>query len=370
MIPFLDLKSVNQIYQDEIEQAILRVARSGWYILGQEVETFEQSFAQYCQSRHCVGVGNGLDAISLILKGYKELGVFEDGDEIIVPANTYIATVLAVSESGLTPVLVEPDLHTYNIDPQKITSKITSRTKAILAVHLYGLVAPIGELKELADKYNLKLIDDAAQAHGAYYQGKPVGSLCDATAFSFYPTKNLGALGDGGAVITSDNDLYTVVKSLANYGTTSKYINKYKGQNSRLDEMQAAVLSVKLRYLDKETMQRRLLALKYLDKIRNSLIQLPYTGEDKQHSFHLFVIRSLQRDELQKYLLKNNIQTQVHYSIAIHKQEAYIEWNDYAFPITEQICNEVLSLPLYSTLSNENVDKICDTINIFNHLVL
>ena len=275
MIPFLDLKETNMPYQSEIEEAVLSVVRSGWYILGDQVKSFERAYAQYCGTANCIGVGNGLDAISLILKSYKELGVLKDGDEVLVPANTYIASILAVSSSGLVPVLVEPDINTYNIDPEKIGDKVTSRTKAILAVHLYGLVSPMNELKEIARKHNLKLIDDAAQAHGAAYHEQKVGSLCDATAFSFYPTKNLGALGDAGAVTTDDSELAAIVRALANYGTTSKYINKYKGENSRLDEIQAAVLAVKLKYLDKEVQARQNIASFYLRNIQNELIALP-----------------------------------------------------------------------------------------------
>lgn len=365
MIPFLDLKQTNLSYQTEIEEAVLRVARSGWYILGKEVEAFERSFSEYCGVNHCIGVGNGLEAISLILKAYKELGIFKEGDEVIVPSNTYIATILAVSESGLKPVLVEPDIDTYNIDPQRIEEKITAKTKAILTVHLYGLVSPMNELKKIADKYQLKLIDDAAQAHGAVYDGLKVGNLCDATAFSFYPTKNLGALGDAGAVTTNNSELATVVKALANYGTTAKYVNKYKGQNSRLDEMQAAVLSVKLKYLDNEVRQRQYLASLYLDNISNNLIILPQVLEIEEHAFHLFVVRCDYRKKLQTYLSENGIGTEIHYPLPPHKQMAYTEWNDLSYPVSEEIAEKVLSLPLNMSLKKEDIILICSVLNEF-----
>lgn len=365
MIPFLDLKKTNEPYQAELEEAVLRVVRSGWYILGKEVEIFEHSFSEYCGVKHCIGVGNGLEAISLILKAYKELGIFEDGDEVIVPSNTYIATILAVSQSGLSPVLVEPDIDTYNIDPQKVEEKITPRTKAILAVHLYGLVSPMDELKRIARKYHLKLIDDAAQAHGAIYNRQKVGNLCDATAFSFYPTKNLGALGDAGAVTTNNSELAGVVKALANYGTTAKYVNKYKGQNSRLDEIQAAVLSVKLKYLDDEVRQRQYLASLYLENISNDLITLPKISKIEEHAFHLFVVRCNERKELQQFLLDKGISTEIHYPLPPHKQEAYNGWNDLSYPVSEEISEKVLSLPLNMSLDKEDIIQICSVLNEF-----
>lgn len=365
MIPFLDLKETNMPYQSEIEEAVLSVVRSGWYILGDQVKSFERAYAQYCGTANCIGVGNGLDAISLILKSYKELGVLKDGDEVLVPANTYIASILAVSSSGLVPVLVEPDINTYNIDPEKIGDKVTSRTKAILAVHLYGLVSPMNELKEIARKHNLKLIDDAAQAHGAAYYEQKVGSLCDATAFSFYPTKNLGALGDAGAVTTDDSELAAIVRALANYGTTSKYINKYKGENSRLDEIQAAVLAVKLKYLDKEVQARQNIASFYLRNIQNELIALPWVEQIEQHAFHLFVVRCHERDRLQQYLSDKGIRTEIHYPLPPHKQEAYKEWNSLSYPVSEKIADQIISLPLRISLKNEEVIRICSALNEF-----
>ena len=365
MIPFLDLKETNMPYQSEIEEAVLSVVRSGWYILGDQVKSFERAYAQYCGTANCIGVGNGLDAISLILKSYKELGVLKDGDEVLVPANTYIASILAVSSSGLVPVLVEPDINTYNIDPEKIGDKVTSRTKAILAVHLYGLVSPMNELKEIARKHNLKLIDDAAQAHGAAYHEQKVGSLCDATAFRFYPTKNLGALGDAGAVTTDDSELAAIVRALANYGTTSKYRNKNKGENSTLDEIQAAVLAVKLKYLDKEVQARQNIASFYLRNIQNELIALPRVEQIEQHAFHLFVVRCHERDRLQQYLSDKGIRTEIHYPLPPHKQEAYKEWNSLSYPVSEKIADQIISLPLRISLKNEEVIRICSALNEF-----
>lgn len=365
MIPFLDLKKVNERYQSDIEQAVLRVARSGWYILGEEVKQFETLFADHCQVKHCVGVGNGLEAIKLILCAYKELGVMSNGDEVIVAANTYIASILAISESGLIPVLVEPDIRTYNIDPKKIEEKITPKTKAILPVHLYGLCCPMDEINEIVQKYNLKVIDDAAQAHGALYNGLPVGGLCDATAFSFYPTKNLGALGDGGAITTNDNQLAEVIRALANYGTEVRYINKYRGFNSRLDEIQAAILSAKLQYLRGDTTYRQELATKYLNEVTNDQITLPLVDIISKHAFHMFVICCPRRDELQKYLMDRGIQTQIHYPLPPHKQEAYKEWNDLSFPITEKIHQQVLSLPLNVVLTVSETTEVIDCINQF-----
>lgn len=362
-ISFLDIKRCNQLYQEEINKALLRVAQSGWYILGEECRKFEQEFSEYCNSTHCIGVGNGLDAIRLIFMAYKELGLINDGDEVIVPANTYIASILAISDSGLTPVLVEPNLNTYNLDPSKIESKITPRTKAILTVHLYGLVSGIRALREIANRHNLLLIDDAAQAHGSCYEGAKVGSLCNATAFSFYPTKNLGGLGDGGAVTTNNRQLADVVRSIANYGTKEKYVLKYKGVNSRLDEMQAAVLSVKLKYMDRSITERRRMALFYKENIKNAQITLPSFDKSEEHSFHLFVIRTPKRDELKNYLDKNGIQTQIHYPIPPHKQEAYKEWNSLSLPITEEIHNTVLSLPLFIGLRQEEMEYIVNVIN-------
>lgn len=361
-IPFLDLKRSNLRYQKEINEAVLRVSGSGWYVLGQECKNFEDKFASYCNASHCIGVGNGLEAIRLIFMAYQAMGIFNNGDEVIVPANTYIASILAISDSGLIPVLVEPDINTYNIDPKKIEEYITSKTRAILTVHLYGLVSDMSALKEIAQKHNLKLIDDAAQAHGSVYKGERTGTLCDASAFSFYPTKNLGCLGDGGAVTTNNKELADTIRSLANYGSEKKYIHQYKGINSRLDEMQAAVLSTKLPYLDRDIEERRKIAQYYTDNITNSNLILPST-KGKEHSFHLFIVRTQHKDKLKEYLQSRGIYTQVHYPIPPHKQEAYKEWNNESYPITEQICDQVLSLPLYIGINDDELMYITKTIN-------
>ena len=366
MIHFLDLKNINEQYQQEIDNAILRVAHSGKYILGEEVKAFENKFSDYTQSIYCIGTGNGLDALKLIFRGYIEMGVINIGDEVIVPSNTYIASILAISECGLKPILVEPDIRTFNIDPHYIESKITAKTKAILAVHLYGLVCPMDELKIIAIKYNLKLVDDAAQSHGSFYKGNPVGSLADATGFSFYPTKNLGALGDAGAITTNDKELATIVRALANYGSLRRYENLYKGCNSRLDEIQAAVLNVKLKYLDKEILKHQEIAQKYLTSITNPLIYLPFVEVISEHSFHLFVIRCQYRDLLQSYLFENGIETQIHYPTPPHKQKAYHEWKNLSLPISEQIHSEVLSLPLRNDLEAKEIDHVVKCINIFS----
>lgn len=363
MIPSLDLKRVNQKYQSEINKAITRVAQSGWYILGSEVTDFENHFAEYCGVSHCIGVANGLDAIRLILMAYIEMGEMRQGEEVIVPANTYIATILAISQAGLIPVLVEPDIDTYNIDVTLIEEKISAKTKAILPVHLYGQVCDMDKLKKIADRYGLKLIDDAAQAHGAVYDGKKVGSLCDATAFSFYPTKNLGAMGDAGGVTTNDEALAKIIRALANYGSVKKYVNDYKGINSRLDDMQAAILSVKLKYLDINNGLRKNLATYYLEHTKNDKIGLPKISIENDHVFHQFIIRSHDRNNLQKHLEENNIQTQIHYPIPPHKQLAYKEWESMNLPITEAIHREVLSLPLYPSLTEKEMAKIVKALN-------
>lgn len=366
MISFLNLKSVNDVCAEEIEKHVVGVIRSGNYINGEEVSLFESNFSKYCNSRYTVGLGNGYDAIRLLLKAYKELGVLRDGDEIIVPANTYIATILAISENNLRPILVEPKLDTYNIDINLIEEKITERTKCILAVHLYGYLSDIHNLKNIAEKYNLKLIDDAAQAHGALLDNLPVGCLTDATAFSFYPTKNLGALGDAGAVTTKDEDLYQVVKALSNYGSLTRYNNIYKGDNSRLDEIQAAVLNVKLKYLNEEVHKRQLIAKYYNENITNSSIITPFFEDIKQHAFHLFVIRNKERDLLRNYLLNKGIQTDIHYPTPIYKQVAYKEWSRLSYPITDKIHQEVLSIPLRTDLTFPEKNYIIEQLNLYN----
>ena len=364
MIPFLNLQKINSKYQEQINQANARVVDSGWYILGREGEAFEDEFAKYCGVQHCLGVANGLDALILIFRAYKELGLMRDGDEVIVPANTYIASILAISANNLKPILVEPNIATYNIDADLIEAKITKKTKAILAVHLYGRACEMDKINAIVKTFNLKVIEDSAQAHGAFYGDKRVGNLGDASGFSFYPGKNLGALGDGGAVITNDDKLADVIKALRNYGSHQKYQNIYQGFNSRLDEIQAAILQVKLPYLDEENEQRRKIAKIYCDNIKNPKIILPnFPDQTKSCVWHLFVIRTENRDRLQKYLLENGVQTVIHYPIAPHKQKAYQELSGLSLPITEKIHNEVLSLPMSPSMTKEEVDIVAKVIN-------
>jgi len=365
MIPFLDLKKINNQYRAELIEACTRVIDSGWYIQGAECEKFEQEFADYCGVKYAIGVANGLDALILVLRAYKEMGLMADGDEVIVPSNTYIASILAISDSDLVPVLVEPDINTYLIDPEKIEEKITSKTRAILPVHLYGQTCQMDKINEIAEKYNLKVVEDSAQSHGAFFGNKRSGNLGDASGFSFYPGKNLGALGDGGAVTTNDEELANTVKVLGNYGSQKKYENIYKGMNSRLDPLQAAILSVKLNHLDEEIEKRRDVANSYLEKIKNDNLILPTVREWNNHVWHLFVIRTKNRDKLQKYLSDKDIHTLIHYPIPPHKQRAYKEWNNDSYAISEQIHEEVLSLPISGVQSPEDTEKIIKVINEF-----
>ena len=360
MIKFLDLKKINDAHGAEISAAIQRVLDSGWYLLGEEVSSFEQEFAEYCGAKHCLGVANGLDALILILMGYRELGVMAEGDEVIVPANTYIASILAITRAGLKPVLVEPDERTYNIDPNLIESAITEKTKAIMAVHLYGQCADMDPICAIAKKHGLNVIEDAAQAHAATYRGRKAGSLGDAAGFSFYPGKNLGALGDGGAVTTSDDALAEAIRVLRNYGSHQKYHNKYKGMNSRLDEIQAAVLRVKLKYLDAETEKRRKVAEAYLAGLssQSSGLTLPHVADYGTHAWHLFVVRTPKRDELVEYLAEMGVQTVIHYPIPPHHQTAYPEFSGYSLPITEAIHREVLSLPISPVMERDEVEQV------------
>jgi dTDP-4-amino-4,6-dideoxygalactose transaminase len=361
MIKFLDLKAINEQYRVEIDKAVKCVLDSGWYLLGKEVESFESDFAGFCGVKHCIGVANGLDALMLIIKAYG----FGIGDELIVPANTYIASILAISANGATPVFVEPDLNTYNIDSERIEEKITKNTKAILAVHLYGQVAEIGKINELAEKYNLKVIEDSAQAHGALYDGERTGNLGDASGFSFYPGKNLGCLGDGGAVTTNDDKLAKKIKALRNYGSHVKYQHLYKGVNSRLDEIQAAILKVKLRYLDEDNQKRKDIAQYYLENINNNELILPNLAPKDSHVWHIFAVRTKNRDKLQQYLKDNEIQTLIHYPIPPHQQEAYKEWNELSYPITEQIHREILSIPISPVMTIEEIKKVVEVINSY-----
>ena len=361
MIPFLDLKQINAPHQEGIEAAVQRVVRSGWYILGKELLTFEEHFAHYCEGTHCVGVANGLDALQLILQAYD----FPKGSEVIVPANTYIASVLSVSFLGLVPVWIEPDATTLLIDPTLVEEKITPRTKAITAVHLYGRSCDMTALEAIAQRHNLKLITDAAQAHGARHEGQRVKILGDAAAFSFYPTKNLGALGDAGAVVTSDSALAEKIKYLRNYGSLHKYVNEYRGINSRLDEIQAAVLNVKLPHLDAENDRRRELARRYLHGITLPGLVLPPADQIEDDVWHLFVVRHPRREAFVDYLLEKGIQTNVHYPLPIHKQKAYHEYQHISLPLTEQIHREVVSLPLNTVLTDEQAAYIIESINQF-----
>jgi dTDP-4-amino-4,6-dideoxygalactose transaminase len=371
MIKFLDLKKINNSYQEQFQQQLKTFLDKGWYVLGNEVKTFEENFANFCGTKHCIGVGNGLDALVLIFKAYIQLGKMQKGDEVIVPANTYIASILAIKEADLVPVLVEPRVETYNLNPALIQEKITPKTKAILAVHLYGQLAEMELINKIAKQNNLVVIEDAAQAHGAIANSnseipnskKKAGNLANAAGFSFYPSKNLGALGDAGAITTNDDELAKVLFSLRNYGSEKKYHNDFIGVNSRLDELQAAFLNIKLPNLDAENEVRRKIAKRYLTEIKNPKIVLPNWEFTNNHVFHLFVIRTQNRDELQEYLLQNEIETMIHYPIAPHKQKAFAEWNSLSFPITELIHNEVLSLPMSPVMTNDEVTKVIEKLN-------
>ena len=365
MIKFLDLQAINGQYQKELKEACARVIDSGWYIMGNELEAFEREFAEYCGVKHVIGVANGLDALILVVRAWKELGKLKAGDEVIVPANTYIASVLAITENDLIPVFVEPDSATYNLCPANVRAAITEKTKAILPVHLYGLISPMPELMDIAKEHDLLVLEDCAQAHGANIDGKKVGNWGDAAGFSFYPGKNLGALGDAGAITTNNNELAQTVKALRNYGSHKKYENLYKGINSRLDEIQAAMLRVKLGYLDQEMARRREIANYYRNGITNPLIQLPEWNNDDNHVFHLFVIQTPKRDELQQYLADNGVQTVIHYPIPPHKQPAYAEWNQQSLPVTEKIHQQVLSLPIDPTMDNNALSKVIKLVNGF-----
>jgi dTDP-4-amino-4,6-dideoxygalactose transaminase len=382
MIKFLDLYKINLPYQTAFHEKMQRVLDKGWFILGDEVKTFESSFANYCGTKHCIGVGNGFDALVLIFKAYIQLGKLQKGDEVIVPANTYIASILAILQADLVPVLVEPKLETYNINPDLISEKVTPKTKAVLAVHLYGQLAKMHEINAIAQQYDLIVVEDAAQAHGAGFvesQKSKVetrlktnnqqlttikaGNLSNAAAFSFYPGKNLGSLGDAGAITTNDAVLAKVIFSIRNYGSDKKYQNEYIGLNSRLDEIQAAFLNVKLPHLDSENQLRQNIAKRYLDEIKNKKIILPYWDKSNNHVFHLFVIRTSNRNELQAYLLQSNIESLIHYPIPPHKQKAFVDWNSLSFPITEKIHEEVLSLSISPMMTEDEVDYIIQILN-------
>lgn len=371
MIKFLDLQKINAQYSEELKQAALEVIDSGWYLLGERVRKFENHLAEYIGVKHAIGVANGLDALRLILKAYIEMGAMKEGDEIIVPANTYIATILAITDNRLVPVLVEPDINTYNLDINLVEQHISPKTKAIMVVHLYGQVCWNENLVTIAKKHDLKIIEDNAQAIGAYWNGKRTGSLGDAAGFSFYPGKNLGALGDSGAVTTNDDEIADIIRTLANYGSRVKYQNDYQGLNSRLDEIQAAFLDIKLKYIDVENQYRRKVAKYYCENIKNENIVLPITDSNVKienylsHVWHLFVIRTSNRDKLQKYLQENGVQTLIHYPIPPHKQGAYKKWNSLNLPITEKIHQDVLSLPMGPTLESKETAKITEILNTF-----
>lgn len=361
MIKFLDLKKINERYRNEIDSRIKQVLDSGWYILGNECKVFEENFAKFIGVKHCIGCANGLDALNLIIRGFG----FKQGDEIMVPANTYIASILAISENGCTPVLVEPDIETYNINPDLIEEKITDKTKAIMVVHLYGQAVQMQKIKEIAKRHNLKIIEDSAQAHGSIYNGVKCGALGDASGFSFYPGKNLGALGDGGCITTNDDELAKKIRAIANYGSDYKYHHIYKGINSRLDEIQAAILDVKLKYLEDDNKRRREISKYFRENIKNPAVILPKTYDEKAHVWHIFAVRVQDRCKFQNYLEENNIQTNIHYPTPPHKQGAYSEWQNLNLPVSEKIHNEIISLPMSPVLEDNEVEKIVEVVNNF-----
>lgn len=370
MIPFLDLKSLNAQYESELKVAAARVIDSGWYIMGEELKSFEDNFATYCGTQFAIGVANGLDALVLVLRAWKELGKLKDGDEVIVPANTYIASVLAITENRLVPVLVEPDESSFNLCPIATRNAVTEKTKAILAVHLYGQVCPMDKLMSIADEHALLVLEDCAQAHGAIISGKKVGAWGDAAGFSFYPGKNLGALGDSGAITTNDAQLATMLLALRNYGSHKKYENLYKGVNSRLDEIQAAFLNVKLKYLDDEITARQTIAVRYLSEINNTLISLPLDANKyktclESHVWHLFVVKVLNRDSFVSHMSEAGVQTLIHYPVPPHKQRAYDGLFSGELPVTENIHNTVVSIPISPIMTTEQVDEVIRACNSY-----
>ena len=361
MIAYLPLHQINDLYDAELREAVSRVLDSGWYLKGEATQRFEEAYAEYIGTHHCIGCGNGLDALSLILRGYIELGVMQEGDEVIVPANTYIASILAITECGLKPVLVEPSLDTLQIDDSKIEQAITERTRAIMIVHLYGRCAYTSRVGDICQKHHLKLIEDNAQAHGCTFEGRKTGSLGDAAGHSFYPGKNLGALGDAGAVTTNDDELAAVVRALGNYGSHQKYVHDYKGRNSRIDELQAAMLLAKLPYLDAANQRRKEIASLYINKVENPQIRIPQS--DRDCVWHIFPIFSEHRDQLQQYLAKNGVETQIHYPIPPHKQRCYKEWSHLSLPITEQIHAQELSIPCHQAMTPADATVIVNLLN-------
>ena len=362
MIKYLDLKRVNAPYEEEIQQAMDNVMRRGWYLKGEATLQFEQHYADYIGTRYCVGCGNGLDALTLIFRAYKEMGIMQDGDEVIVPANTYIASILAVTENHLKPVLVEPDIHTFQIDDTLIEQAITPRTRAVMIVHLYGRCAYTDRIGEICRRHGLKLIEDNAQAHGCMFGNQRTGSLGDAAGHSFYPTKNLGALGDAGVVTTNDGQLAEIIRSLGNYGSHQKYVFDYQGRNSRMDELQAAILDVKLKYLDEANAKRKKIAAIYINKVRNPQIVIPQS--DRDCVWHIFPVLCERRDVLQDYLKANGVETQIHYPIPPHQQHCYAEWKGLSLPVTEQIHQQEISLPCHQAMTTEEVNTIIDLLNV------
>ena len=363
MIKFLDLKKINSQYSRDLKSAAQRVIDSGWYLIGNELRNFEENYSSFCGTKFCIGVGNGLDSLTLILKAYIELGVIKKGDEVIVPANTYIASVLAITYNNLVPVFVEPNIETYNIDSNKIESAISHKTKAILTVHLYGQNSIDDKMLNICSKFNLKLIEDAAQSHGAIRNNKISGGMGDAAGHSFYPGKNLGALGDGGAVTTNDKELASVITALRNYGSHVKYENKYQGINSRLDEIQAAFLNVKLKHIQKDIEKRRKVANYYLNNIKNDKIILPKLVAKESHVWHLFVVRTTDRNKFMNFLDENDIESIIHYPIPPNKQKAYKNFNKLMFPITDTISSQIISLPISSVLDKSDLNKIVKVVN-------
>ena len=359
MMKYLDLKQINAPYEHAADEAL----QSGWYLKGEATRQFEQHYAEYIGTRHCIGCGNGLDALTLIFRAYIEMGEMTPGDEVIVPANTYIASILAITECGLKPILVEPSIDTLQIDDTLIEAAISERTRAIMIVHLYGRCAYTLRMADLCRKYGLKLIEDNAQAHGCTFEDRKTGSLGDAAGHSFYPGKNLGALGDAGAVTTDDEELAQIVRAIGNYGSHQKYVHDYQGLNSRIDEMQAAMLDVKLKYLDAENHRRQEIASLYINKVKNPLIRIPQC--DRDCVWHIFPVFCERRDLLQQYLRDNGVETQIHYPIPPHYQKCYREWNHLSLPITEQIHVQELSIPCHQTLKNEEADLVVDLLNHF-----
>ena len=366
MIPFLDLKKINQAFESEFQKSFQAFMDSGHYILGNQVKVFEANFARFCGTQYCIGVGNGLDALRLILEGYKILGKLKDGDEVLVASNTYIATILAIKQASLKAVLVEADVRNYNFDMTSLKSMITEKTKAIMPVHLYGEIAPMEEIMKISHSHNLLTIEDAAQAHGAKSKdGRRAGNLGNAAGFSFYPSKNLGALGDGGAITTNDEALAKVVEKLRNYGTSTKYVNEFIGFNSRLDELQAAFLNVKLPSLDSDNDKRRAIAKRYISEIKNKRIHLPNYAGAEDHVFHLFVVSVENRFDFIDFLNRNGVGSLVHYPIPPHKQKALLEFSSLDFPVTEKIHDEVISLPMSPVLKDEEVDRVISVLNTY-----